>query len=282
MINTVLRAGQKYKKATGNFTATIPGMVRTIKAEIGPLSGALSKPIKSLETPLYGGIVKWLSAKKTKKEFSRMGQIVSTGMSNVMKAFGAGKSVNVTRSLDNAINGINKGLQGVFGWVSAHAKDLKNIASSIASIGGQIAKAVWKDFASIITTIGNMFGLTAKNGKSSSGAIHVIAEFLDHLAKNKLAIQAISKAIVAMAVVKGLNKVGGGLFAIGEKGYGAYKKLKALRGGMKGLKLADEATKGEKAWFKFGKTVSSLPDKFKGVAKSIHSQIGRASCRERV
>lgn len=271
MINTVLRAGQKYKKATGNFTATIPGMVRTIKAEIGPLSGALSKPIKSLETPLYGGIVKWLSAKKTEKEFSRMGQIVSTGMSNVMKAFGAGKSVNVTKALDNAINGITKGLRGVFGWVSTHAKDLKTIASSVASIGGQIAKAVWHDFASIITTIGNMFGLTAKNGKSSSSAIHVIAEALNGLAKNKAAIKAISDAIVAITVVKGLDKVGGGLFSIGEKGYGAYKKLKALRGGLKGLKLADEATKGEKAWFKFGKTVSSLPDKFKGVAKSIHS-----------
>ncbi|QLL74339.1 tape measure protein [Lactobacillus crispatus] len=271
MINTVLRAGQKYKKATGNFTATIPGMVRTIKAEIGPLSGALSKPIKSLETPLYGGIVKWLSAKKTEKEFSQMGHIVSTGMNNVMKAFGGTKSVNVTKALDNAINGINKGLRGVFGWVSTHAKDLKTIASSITSIGGQIAKSVWADFASIIRTIGNMFGLTAKNGKSSSSAVHVIAEFLDHLAKNKLAIQAISKAIVAMAVVKGLDRVGGGLFAIGEKGYGAYRKIKALRGGLKGLKLADEATKGEKAWFKFGKTVSSLPDKFKGVAKSIHS-----------
>ena len=271
MINTVLRAGQKYKKATGNFTATIPGMVRTIKAEIGPLSGALSKPIKSMETPLYGGIVKWLSAKKTEKEFSRMGQIVSTGMSNVMKAFGAGKSVNVTRALDNAINGINKGLQSVFGWVSANAKDLKTIASSITSIGGQIAKSVWADFASIIRTIGNMFGLTAKNGKSSSSAVHVIAEALNRLAKNKAAIKAISDAIVAMAVVKGLDRVGGGLFAIGEKGYGAYRKIKALRGGLKGLKLADEATKGEKAWFKFGKTVSSLPDKFKGVAKSIHS-----------
>ena len=267
MINTVLRAGQKYKKATGNFTATIPGMVRTIKAEIGPLSGALSKPIKSLETPLYGGIVKWLSAKKTEKEFSQMGHIVSTGMNNVMKAFGAGKSVNVTRALDNAINGINKGLQGVFGWVSAHAKDLKTIASSIASIGGQIAKAVWKDFASIITTIGNMFGITAKNGKKSGGAIHVLAEALNWLSKQRWAIH----AIAALTVVKGLDKVGGGLFAIGEKGYGAYKKLKALRGGLKGLKLADEATKGEKAWFKFGKTVSSLPDKFKGVAKSIHS-----------
>lgn len=271
MINTVLRAGQKYKKATGNFTATIPGMVRTIKAEIGPLSGALSKPIKSMETPLYGGIVKWLSAKKTEKEFSRMGQIVSTGMSHVMKAFGAGKSVNVTRALDNAINGINKGLQGVFGWVSANAKDLKTIASSIASIGGQIAKSVWHDFASIITTIGNMFGITSKNAKGSSSAIHTIAQFLNGLSKNKAAIKFVSDAIVTMATIKGLDRVGGGLFAIGEKGYGAYKKLKALRGGLKGLKLADEATKGEKVWFKFGKTVSSLPDKFKGVAKSIHS-----------
>ena len=271
MINTVLRAGQKYKKATGNFTATIPGMVRTIKAEIGPLSGALSKPIKSLETPLYGGIVKWLSAKKTEKEFSRMGQIVSTGMSNVMKAFGAGKSVNVTRALDNAINGINKGLQGVFGWVSANAKDLKTIASSIASIGGQIAKSVWADFASIIRTIGNMFGLTAKNGKKSGGAIHVLAEALNWLSKQRWAIHAIAASIVTIATVKSFDHVAGGLFAIGEKGYGAYRKIKALRGGLKGLKLADEATKGEKAWFKFGKTVSSLPDKFKGVAKSIHS-----------
>lgn len=264
MINTVLRAGQKYKKATGNFTATIPGMVRTIKAEIGPLSGALSKPIKSLETPLYGGIVKWLSAKKTEKEFSQMGHIVSTGMNNVMKALGAGKSVNVTKALDNAINGINKGLQGVFGWISGHAKDLKTIASSIASIGGQIAKAVWKDFASIITTIGNMVGLTAKNGKSSSGAIHVIAEALNGLAKNKAAIKAISDAIVAITVVKGLDKVGGGLFSIGEKGYGAYKKLKAFRVGLKGLDLAKDASKGEQAWAKAGGTITSA-------LKGIHS-----------
>ena len=200
-----------------------------------------------------------------------MGQIVSTGMSNVMKAFGAGKSVNVTRSLDNAINGINKGLQGVFGWVSVHAKDLKTIASSVASIGGQLAKAVWKDFASIITTIGNMFGITAKNGKSSGGAIHVLAEALNWLAKQKWAIKTIAASLVTIATIKRLDHVAGGLFKIGEEGYKAYRNIKALRGGLKGLKLADEATKGEKAWFKFGKTVSSLPDKFKGVAKSIHS-----------
>lgn len=271
MINVVLEAGKKFKSATGNFTATIPGMKRTIDAQMPRLLQAFEGPLTKMQSPIYGAVSKWVSSKKTASEFDKLGQTVSIGMNNVIKAFGGNKSINVTQTLDNAIKSINKGLQGVFGWVSAHAKDLKTIASSIASIGGQIAKSVWADFASIIKTIGNMFGITAKNGKSSSSAIHVIAEALNRLAKNKAAIKAISDAIVAMAVVKGLDRVGGGLFAIGEKGYGAYKKLKALRGGLKGLKLADEATKGEKAWFKFGKTVSSLPDKFKGVAKSIYS-----------
>lgn len=271
MINTVLRAGQKYKKATGNFTATIPGMVRTIKAEIGPLSGALSKPIKSLETPLYGGIVKWLSAKKTEKEFSQMGHIVSTGMNNVMKAFGAGKSVNVTRALDNAINGINKGLRGVFGWVSAHAKDIKTIASSIASIGGQIAKSVWHDFASIITTIGNMFGITSKNAKGSSSAIHTIAQFLNGLSKNKAAIKFVSDAIVTMATIKGLDRVGGGLFAIGEKGYGAYRKIKFLVKGMQGIKDIKGLSDAEKGFLKFGNGIR----KAGRISKNVFGAIGK-------
>ena len=271
MINVVLEAGKKFNKATGNFTKTIPGMTRVVKSQMPVLLGAFTKPLAKMESPVYAAVAKWVSSKKTNKEFQALGKTVSTGMNNVMKAFSGGKTVNVTKALDSAINGINRGLKGVFGWISGHAKDLKTIASSVASIGGQLAKAVWKDFASIIRTIGNMFGLTAKNGKSSSSAVHVIAEALNRLAKNKAAIKAISDAIVAIAVVKGLDRVGGGLFAIGEKGYGAYRKIKALRGGLKGLKLADEATKGEKAWFKFGKTVSSLPDKFKGVAKSIHS-----------
>lgn len=271
MINVVLQAGKKFKSATGNFTATIPGMKRTIDAQMPRLLQAFEGPLTKMQSPIYGAVSKWVSSKKTASEFDKLGKTVSIGMNNVIKAFGGNKSINVTQTLDNAIKGINKGLQGVFGWVSAHAKDLKTIASSVASIGGQLAKAVWKDFASIITTIGNMFGITAKNGKASGGAIHVLAEALNWLAKQKWAIKTIAASLVTIATIKRLDHVAGGLFKIGETGYGAYKKLKALRGGMKGLKLADEATKGEKAWFKFGKTVSSLPDKFKGVAKSIHS-----------
>lgn len=262
MINVVLRAGQKFKKATGNFTATIPGMKRTVEAQMPRLLQAFEGPLTKMQSPVYGAVAKWVSSKKTENEFGKLGKTVSIGMANVVKAFNPGKSVNVTKALDNAINGINKGLQGVFGWISGHAKDLKTIASSIASIGGQIAKSVWADFAAIIRTIGNMFGITAKNSKGSSSAIHVIAQVLNGLAKNKAAIKAISDAIVAIAVVKGLDRVGGSLFAIGEKGYGAYRKLKAFRLGMKGLDLAKDASKGEKAWADAGGIFTKV---FKGI-----------------
>lgn len=271
MINVVLRAGKKFKSATGNFTATIPGMKRTVDAEMPRLLQAFEGPLTKMQSPIYGAVAKWVSSKKTASEFGKLGKTVSIGMNNVMKAFGGTKSVNVTKALDNAINGINKGLRGVFGWVSTHAKDLKTIASSIASIGGQIAKSVWADFASIIRTIGNMFGLTAKNGKSSSSAVHVIAEALTRLAQNKAAIKAISDAIVAIAVVKGLDRVGGGLFSIGEKGYGAYRKIKFLVKGMQGIKDIKGLSDAEKGFLKFGNGIR----KAGRISKNVFGAIGK-------
>lgn len=271
MINVVLEAGKKFNKATGNFTKTIPGMTRVVQAQMPVLLSAFTKPLTKMESPVYAAIAKWVSSKKTNREFAALGKTVSTGMNNVMKAFSGDKAVNVTKALDNAINGINKGLQGVFGWISGHAKDLKTIASSIASIGGQIAKAVWKDFASIITTIGNMFGLTAKHGKSSSSAIHVIAEALNSLAKNKTAIKVISDAIVAIAVVKGLDRVGGGLFSIGEKGYGAYRKIKFLVKGMQGIKDIKGLSDAEKGFLKFGNGIR----KAGRISKNVFGAIGK-------
>lgn len=271
MINVVLEAGKKFNKATGNFTKTIPGMTRIVQSQMPVLLSAFTKPLTKMESPVYAAIAKWVSSKKTNREFAALGKTVSTGMNNVMKAFSGDKAVNVTKALDNAINGINKGLQGVFGWISGHAKDLKTIASSIASIGGQIAKAVWRDFASIITTIGNMFGLTAKHGKSSSSAIHVIAEALNSLAKNKTAIKVISDAIVAIAVVKGLDRVGGGLFAIGEKGYGAYRKIKFLVKGMQGIKDIKGLSDAEKGFLKFGNGIRKAGQ----ISKNVFGAIGK-------
>lgn len=275
MINVVLEAGKKFNKATGNFTKTIPGMTRVVKSQMPVLLGAFTKPLAKMESPVYAAVAKWVSSKKTNKEFQNLGKTVSTGMNNVMKAFSGGKTVNVTKALDSAINGINKGLKGVFGWISGHAKDLKTIGSSIASIGGQLAKAVWKDFASIITTIGNMFGLTAKHGKSSSSAIHVIAEALNSLAKNKTAIKAIADAIVAIAVVKGLDRVGGGLFAIGQKGYKAYRNIKALKAGLKGVQDVKNFSKTEQGFVKIGSAARSAAKWVRGLFSASKGGAGK-------
>ncbi len=265
MINVVLEAGKKFKNATGNFTATIPGMKRTIDAQMPRLLQAFEGPLTKMQSPIYGAVAKWVSSKKTASEFDKLGKTVSIGMNNVMKAFGGTKSINVTEALDNAINGINKGLRGVFGWLSVHAKDIKTIASSIASIGGQIAKAVWKDFASIITTIGNMFGLTAKNGKSSSGAIHVLAEALNWLAKQKWAIKTIAASLVTIATIKRLDHVAGGLFKIGEEGYKAYRNIKALRAGLKGVQDVKDFSKTEQGFVRIGSTARSAAKWVRGL-----------------
>lgn len=275
MINVVLEAGKKFNKATGNFTKTIPGMTRVVQSQMPVLLGAFTKPLAKMESPVYSAIANWVSSKKTNKEFQNLGKTVSTGMDSVMKAFSGGKTVNVTKALDSAINGINRGLKGVFGWISGHAKDLKTIASSVASIGGQLAKAVWKDFASIITTIGNMFGITAKNGKASGGAVHVLASALNALAKNKIAIKAIADAIVAIAVVKGLNRVGGGLFAIGQKGYKAYRNIKALRAGLKGVQDVKDFSKTEQGFVRIGSAARSAAKWVRGLFSASKGGAGK-------
>ena len=275
MINVVLEAGKKFNKATGNFTKTIPGMTRVVKSQMPVLLGAFTKPLAKMESPVYAAVAKWVSSKKTNKEFQNLGKTVSTGMTSVMKAFSGGKAVNVTKALDNAINGINKGLKGVFDWISGHAKDLKTIASSIASIGGQIAKAVWKDFASIITTIGNMFGITAKNGKKSGGAIHVLAEALNWLSKQRWAIHAIAASIVTIATIKSFDHVAGGLFSIGKKGYGAYRNIKALRAGLKGVQDVKDFSKTEQGFVKIGSAARSATKWVRGLFSASKGGAGK-------
>lgn len=275
MINVVLEAGKKFNKATGNFTKTIPGMTRVVKSQMPVLLGAFTKPLAKMESPVYAAVAKWVSSKKTNKEFQNLGKTVSTGMNNVMKAFSGGKTVNVTKALDSAINGINKGLKGVFGWISGHAKDLKTIGSSIASIGGQLAKAVWKDFASIIATIGNMFGLTAKHGKSSSSAIHVLAEALNWLAKQKWAIKTIAASLVTIATIKRLDHVAGGLFKIGEKGYKAYRNIKALRAGLKGVQDVKDFSKTEQGFVRIGSAARSAAKWVRGLFSASKGGAGK-------
>lgn len=181
------------------------------------------------------------------------------------------KNIMTSKEVMSGANQLGKAVSNIIGYLDKHKGDIVAITKNVVSLGVEVGKAVWKDFAAIIQNIGKALGIAKGNGKESSSALHTLATATADLAKNKTAVKAISDAIIAMVAIKGIGKVSGGLFSIGRGAVTAYKSVKALHDGFKGIELAEKATKGEKAWAKFGKIVSSLPDKFKGVAKSIHS-----------
>lgn len=264
MINVLLEAGQKYKSATNNFTNTIPGMQRVFSAQSQRLMQAIEGPIVKAQNPFYGAISKWVSSSKTIKEFDRLGKVFSKGTNEVISAIFGGKTVNVAKTLDGALNGITDSLAKIFKWVSNNGKDISSIVKDLVSITVQIGKSVWKDFASILTSIGQAFGIVSdKSGKGSS-ALHVIAEFLNGLAKNKLAIQTISKAIIAIAMVKGLDRVAGSAFKLATN-------MRALGQGLKGIKDIEGLSATGQKFLKFGNGVRS----FGSIAKNVFKTTGK-------
>lgn len=183
------------------------------------------------------------------------------------------KNIMTSKEVMNGANQLGKAVSNIVGYLDKHKKDITDVTKNVVSIGVQIAKSVWKDFAVIIQNIGKALGIVKGNGKESGSALHTLATATADLAKNKTAVKAISDAIIAMVAIKGIGKVSGGLFSIGRGAVTAYKSVKALHDGFKGIELAEKATKGEKAWAKFGsvlsKTFSGLKTGFSWLGKGI-------------
>ncbi|TON14566.1 hypothetical protein CGH62_27940, partial [Vibrio parahaemolyticus] len=74
----------------------------------------------------------------------------------------------------------------------------------------------------------------------------------DGIAKNKQEIQSISKAIIAIAAIKGFTHVGSGLLGIGLSAYGAYRKFKVFHDGLHGIQTVGKFTKAEGAFNSLG------------------------------
>lgn len=183
------------------------------------------------------------------------------------------KNIMTSKEVMSGANQLGKAISNIIGYLDKHKGDIVAITKNVVSLGVEVGKAVWKDFAAIIQNIGKALGIAKGNGKDSSSALHTLATATADLAKNKTAVKAISDAIIAMVAIKGIGKVSGGLFSIGRGAVTAYKSVKALRSGFKGIELAEKATKGEKAWAKFGgvlsKTFSGLKTGFSWLGKGI-------------
>lgn len=157
------------------------------------------------------------------------------------------------------------GMQAL-GYIAKHKGDIVGIGSDLMSITKDIAIDTWKTLSKIIVDIAEAFGLTSKNALKSKDPLKQLRVVLDNLAKNKEAIQWISKTIIAIAAIKTLKPVTSGLFSIASGSVKAYKGVKALHAGFKGLDTIKELKGPEAALAKLGSTASTVFGKIKSLA----------------
>ncbi|WP_224053051.1 NlpC/P60 family protein [Lactobacillus crispatus] len=177
-----------------------------------------------------------------------------------------------SKAVMNGAQQLGKAISNMIGFLDKHKSDLVGITKDVVSIGVAIGKDVWKYFAGIIQNIGKALGIVHGNGKKSGDALHTLKLATDGLARNKTAIQWISKAIIAMAAAKGISKLGGGFLGIARGSYNAYKNVKALRAGFTGLKDFHDLTGAERSFAHFGdltkRVLDHLQDGFKVLKNS--------------
>lgn len=138
------------------------------------------------------------------------------------------KNIMTSKEVMAGANQLGKAISNIIGYLDKHKGDIVAITKNVVSLGVEVGKAVWKDFAAIIQNIGKTLGIVKGNGKESSSALHTLATATADLAKNKTAVKAISDAIIAMIAIKGIGKISGSLFSIGRGAITAYKSVKKL------------------------------------------------------
>lgn len=150
-----------------------------------------------------GGALKYMQVRWQKLESTMTKPLFDAKTSGLQSL----KDIMSSPELLKGATAIGNALSATIGYIDKHKKDIAGITSDITHIGVAIGKDVWKDFAGIVGDIGKSFGLVSGNSKKSQDPLHMVKLTLDGLAKNKTAIQWISKAIVAMAAVKGMKAV---------------------------------------------------------------------------
>ncbi|MBP2057899.1 tape measure domain-containing protein [Lactobacillus colini] len=232
-----------YKNATGNFTKTLPGMRRVIQANGKRIAGELTKPFTNMKSPFASAVSKWVSDKSTMKRFSTLGNTWATGLNNsISKALGGHNvATNTTKFLNKTLDALNSKSKKFFGWLGKHAKDIGTLTSSLITITGEVGKAAWKDFSTIIVSIGKATGLISKNSKGDT--LHQLAEGAKSLSKNKTAIKLIADSIVTIATVKGIKAATNPLISLGSGALKGYKNIIKLKDAILGVGKAIKAVK---------------------------------------
>ena len=235
----VEKAGQDGGKAFEKFKKTQGGAAKSMQDSWNSLKAKMAQPLFDAKTSGMQQLADLMQSKPVQQGAEMLGVAIQKVAKLGMQALG---------------------------YIAKHKKDIVGIGTDLMSITKDIAIDTWKTLSKIVVDIAEAFGLTSKNTLKSKDPLTQLRIAMDGLAKNKDAIQWISKAIIAIAAVKTLRPVAGGLFSIASGSYKAYKGVKALHDGFKGLDTIKELKGPEAALAKLGSTASNVFGKIKSLA----------------
>ena len=291
MIKVVQDTAHEYGSATENFGKTIPGMVRTVKSQMPVLLSAITTPLTTAANPIIGTISGWVSSTKTKALFTNVGKTFADGLNNTIKAFsagGGGNASSLTDKLDAGVEKLNSLISKTFAYLSAHANDIKGIASDTWEIAKIAGAEVWSIAKTTIKDIAGWLGVGGKNAKTMKDPLGTVHDILDKIVKNKSGIQTTVKVLAGLWATKKVFEFAGavghvysGLKSLGESklGKSIASNLKKLSGSKLGtatavVTIAYDAVSDIKDLTKaFGKS-GTVGQKFKAVGETAGTAIG--------
>lgn len=220
-----------------------------------------------------GGAIKYMQVRWQKLEQTMTKPLFDAKTSGLQSL----KDIMSSPELQKGAEAIGNALSATIGYIDKHKKDIAGMTSDITHIGVAIGKDVWKDFAGIIGDIGKAFGLVSGNSKTSQDPLHTVKVTLDGLAKNKTAIQWISKAIVAMATVKGIEAVVSPLSTLANLKIGKGSLIGLLAKGGLGLGkgMLHPIKTATNAVDKFAIGLSNTKTKFSKIADTFKTGFGK-------
>ena len=235
----VEKAGQDGGKAFEKFKKTQGGAAKSMQDSWNSLKAKMAQPLFDAKTSGMQQLADLMQSKPVQQGAEMLGVAIQKVAKLGMQALS---------------------------YIAKHKGDIVGIGSDLMSITKDIAIDTWKTLSKIVVDIAEAFGLTSKNALKSKDPLKQLRVVLDNLAKNKEAIQWISKAIIAIAAIRTLKPVTSGLFSIAIGSVKAYKGVKALHDGFKGLDTIKELKGPEAALAKLGSTASSVFGKIKSLA----------------
>lgn len=207
--NVMNSLGKKYAEASENMMKTLPGMERVMSARGAALFGALEKPFMKAKNPIFGAISKWVSDKKTEKEFTKVGTAASKGLNTITQSFAKVFNPKESPHLANDVmNNIAKGVTSVSNTIAHHAKSIVEFFKSLyytvkmlKDVGAGFAKGLVSGLSAIVTPIGKLAGNSKK--------IHSFSDALKSITNRKKGLEDIGKLLAGIwgtsKAIKGIS-----------------------------------------------------------------------------